>query len=260
MFIIYCDNCYSVQAFKTTLRYHLGSAAYGSLIIAIIKTIKAVVEYIKKKASKSGNKILVWIMCIISCLLTCLEKIMKFINKHGYILIAIYGYSFCQACRKAFFLLLRNILRVAAVNMVAAFVLFLGKVFVPTATTFLCYCAIAYRENNDVNGIIAPLVFCFLLAYFISKMFSELFGMGIETILFCFIADEEMFAVENRFASGELMTTIQKTAQAAASKKVHAEEELEKQKAEAEKEKAADLAAAPVATEVQIKPAGEVLL
>ncbi len=44
--------------------------------------------------------------------------------------------------------------------------------------------------------------------------------MGIETILFCFIADEEMFTVENRFASGELMTTIQKTAQAAASKKI----------------------------------------
>ena len=45
-------------------------------------------------------------------------------------------------------------------------------------------------------------------------MFSELFGMGIETILFSFIADEEMYKVEDRFAEGELMTTIQKTAQA----------------------------------------------
>jgi hypothetical protein len=26
-------------------------------------------------------------------------------------------------------------------------------------------------------------------------MFLEIFGMGIETILFCFIADEEMFKV-----------------------------------------------------------------
>ena len=45
-------------------------------------------------------------------------------------------------------------------------------------------------------------------------MFSELFGMGIETILFSFIADEEMYKVEDRFAEGELMSTIQKTAQA----------------------------------------------
>ena len=42
--------------------------------------------------------------------------------------------------------------------------------------------------------------------------------MGIETILFCFIADEEMFKLEDRFAEGELMSTIQKTAQAAAEK------------------------------------------
>lgn len=252
-------NTTVVWSFKTILRYHLGTAAYGSLIIAIIKTIKAVAEYIKRKAMKTKNTVLIWIMCLVQCFLTCLEKIMKFLNKHAYILVAIYGYSFCSACRKAFFLLLRNILRVAAVNMIAAMLLLLGKIFVPVVTTFLCYVSIVYQGNgnDDISGIIAPLFFCFMFAYFVSAMFSELFGMGIETILFCFIADEEMFAVENRFASGELMTTMQKTAQAAASKKVHAEEVLEK---EAEEKKAAAGGGDPVTMEVQIKPAGEVLL
>jgi len=32
--------------------------------------------------------------------------------------------------------------------------------------------------------------------------------MGIETILYCFIADEEMFAVEERFAGRELVGTL----------------------------------------------------
>lgn len=44
--------------------------------------------------------------------------------------------------------------------------------------------------------------------------------MGIETILFCFIADEEMFKPEDRFADAELMTTVQRTAQAAADAKI----------------------------------------
>ena len=39
-------------------------------------------------------------------------------------------------------------------------------------------------------------------------MFLEIFGMGIETILYCFIADEEMFAVNERFAEPELIGTI----------------------------------------------------
>lgn len=46
-------------------------------------------------------------------------------------------------------------------------------------------------------------------------MFSEVFGMGISTILQCFICDEEMFPPEQRFADGALRTTWQKTVQSA---------------------------------------------
>jgi hypothetical protein len=64
------------------------------------------------------------------------------------------------------------------------------------------------------------MVLTFILAYFVSCMFSELYGMGIETILLCFVADEEMFSPENRFADGDLRTSLQKTAQDAASSKI----------------------------------------
>jgi hypothetical protein len=38
--------------------------------------------------------------------------------------------------------------------------------------------------------------------------------MGIETILFCYIADEEMFQVDDRFVEQELKTTMQRTTKA----------------------------------------------
>ncbi len=125
------------QALRNTSYYHLGTAAFGSLIIAIIKTIRAVIAYIQRKAKKSKNKVLEYLMCVLQCFMWCLEKCMKFINKHAYILTSIYGYSFCKSARKAFFLLLRNILRVAAVNMVASFLLLIGKVRPPTAAASL---------------------------------------------------------------------------------------------------------------------------
>lgn len=199
---------------KAVMRYHLGTAAYGSLIIAIIKTIRAVVAYIQKKAKKSGNKIAEYIMCAIGCCLWCIEKCMKFLNKHAYILTAIYGYGFCKSARRAFFLLLRNILRVAAVNMVASFVLIIGKLVTPTLTTFLCYLCVGYGADLEgSSGIVVPMLFVFVLSYWIAGMFAELFGMGIETILFCYIADEEMFSVENRFADKDLKSALQKTAE-----------------------------------------------
>ena len=74
---------------------------------------------------------------------------MKFLNKHAYILTAIYNDSFCRAARRAFFLLLRNILRVIAVNMISSFVLVLGQVLCASVTTFFCYCIVAYAANLD---------------------------------------------------------------------------------------------------------------
>mmetsp|Transcript_3147 Transcript_3147/g.4913 ORF Transcript_3147/g.4913 Transcript_3147/m.4913 type:complete len:688 (+) Transcript_3147:32-2095(+) len=196
-------------ALRTTILHHLGTAAFGSLIVAIIRTIRAVVMYFQKKMKKLHNKLAEYILGCIQCCLTCLEKCIKFINKHAYIICAIYSYPFCKATRKAFFLLLRNILRVAAVNMISTFVLLLGKVFIAATTTFLCYLAIIYSVDNDkIEGIVAPLFLVFILAFWIATMFLEIFAMGIETILYCFIADEEMFGVHDRFAEAELVGTL----------------------------------------------------
>jgi len=78
-----------VWALKTTTRYHMGSAAFGSLIIAIIKTIRAVIAYLQRQAKRSGNKLAMYLLACLQCCMWCLEKFMKFINKHAYILTAI---------------------------------------------------------------------------------------------------------------------------------------------------------------------------
>jgi hypothetical protein len=207
-------------AFKEVGIYHLGTAAFGSLVIAAIKTARAIIAYLQKKAQKSHNKVLEYLMCILGCISWCLEKIMKFINKHAYIITAIYGYHFCHAARVGFFLLLRNILRVAAVNMVSGFLTFIWKFSIPLFVTFLCYLAVAYTTDRDnASDIVAPLVITFFLSFWITSMFIDIFSMGIETILFCFIADEEMFEPEQRFAEEELSEVVHKAGKAHAEAK-----------------------------------------
>lgn len=46
-------------------------------------------------------------LCCVQCCLGCLERCIRFINKHAYIITAIYSYPFCKSTRKAFWLLLR---------------------------------------------------------------------------------------------------------------------------------------------------------
>lgn len=61
---------------------------------------------------------------------------MKFVNYNAYTVIAIEGKSFCTSAQKAFSLIVDNSLRVATINTVGDFMLFLAKVAV-TAITLL---------------------------------------------------------------------------------------------------------------------------
>merc|ERR1712000_614137 len=106
------------QSMWRVFRYHLGSAALGSLIIAIIELMRLVLEYIDRKTKGTQSKIAQFVIKCLRCCLWCLERFMKFINKNAYIEIAVYGYSFCTAARQAFKVLLANVLRLAAINTV----------------------------------------------------------------------------------------------------------------------------------------------
>ena len=65
---------------------------------------------------------------------------------------AIYGYNFCKAAQKAFSLLTSNILRVAAINSVGTFVLFLGKVAVVASTVIIGkHLILNFRPQNYDN-------------------------------------------------------------------------------------------------------------
>merc|ERR1711988_444237 len=123
-------------AMRTVTVYHLGTVAFGALVIAIVKTIRAILLYIKKKLKGKGGKVVECIICCCQCCMWCLDHCMQFINKNAYIQTAIYGYSFCHAAGSAFQLILRNALRVAAVNTVADFLLLLGKIFISCSTTW----------------------------------------------------------------------------------------------------------------------------
>ena len=70
-------------------RYHLGSLAFGALIIAIIRFMMAVLEYFKQQIEKAAPASTAGIYkCALTCCQCCLEcfaRVMEFINRHAYI-------------------------------------------------------------------------------------------------------------------------------------------------------------------------------
>lgn len=86
----YCLISRTSQALGVTIGHHLGTVAFGSLLIAIIRTIRTVVAYFQRKLKKQHNKLAEYVLCCVQCCLGCLERCIRFINKHAYIITAIY--------------------------------------------------------------------------------------------------------------------------------------------------------------------------
>ena len=138
---------------------------------------------------------------------------MKFINKNAYIQTAIYGTNFCTSAKNAFFLIARNLMRIAAVGVVSEVVVFIGKYFIIMVTTAFAYVCMDRVIGDELNSLVGPCIFVAFFAYCIAILFMSVFAMGISTLLQCFIADEEMHpSPADRFASNELISFIDSSA------------------------------------------------
>jgi len=166
-----------------SLRYHIGTVAFGSFIIAVIEAIQVVMEYIKRKYLDE-NSCLKCIGSYIQCCLDCFKRIMEFISRNAYIITACKGKNFCSAAWEAFNFIMDNLSQVAAVNWISAYLMFLGKVFIVAGTVVIAY--FLATTDDDISSVIVLLIVVAIIAYCVASIFLSVFETAIDTILLCF--------------------------------------------------------------------------
>lgn len=197
------------HAMWRTIRFSLGSLLFGALIIAIIKIIRFLLHYFESKIKKlsENSTLATFIIKCVDCCLWCCEKCMKFLNRNAYIEMAIYGKSFCRSAMNAFAILLRNALRVAAINSIGDLVLFVCKLIITAVGVVASFFYFQYSEKitgalgADANSTLGAadevqyeslqILVCGIFSYFIACMFIGVYEMLIDTIFICFAEDSE---------------------------------------------------------------------
>ncbi|XP_022093439.1 choline transporter-like protein 1 isoform X2 [Acanthaster planci] len=197
-----------LQSIKRIIRYHLGSLAFGSLIIALVMLARIILGYIQSRLRHSQSDIVAYILKCLQCCLWLFEKVLRYINRNAYIEIAIYGYSFCKAARKAFTLIVSNALRVAAINSVGDFVLLLGKATVVAAVVVIGMQLL--KDKADVHYDFVPITLAAIFAFLLSHIFLSVYEMAIDTLFLCFCEDCERNDGITRpyYMSKDLMTFV----------------------------------------------------
>lgn len=201
---------------KRVLRYSLGSMALGSLVVAIIETIRFILEAIRNKLraleAAPGGCIITMFWCCAQCCLGCVEWTVKFINRNAYIVIAITGKGFCGAAVRATSLILNNILRIGTVNVIGNIIAFLGKVCVSLASALFAFFMLESSQyksgHNKVSSPLFPVLFCWLIGYVVASLFFAVVEMTIDTIILSFCEDIEENNGTPLYAPPLLMETL----------------------------------------------------
>uniref|UniRef100_A0A3P9PC42 Choline transporter-like protein 2 n=1 Tax=Poecilia reticulata TaxID=8081 RepID=A0A3P9PC42_POERE len=179
------------------LRYHTGSLAFGSLILSLVQVIRVLLEYLDHKLKGAQNKFAKFLLSCMKCCFWCLEKCIKFLNRNAYIMIAIYGKNFCASARDAFFLLMRNIIRVAVLDKVTDFLLFLGKLLIVGIVGIFSFFFFSGRIKAvedaapSLNYYWVPILTVVVGSYLIAHGFFSVYAMCVDTLFLCFCEDLE---------------------------------------------------------------------
>lgn len=188
------------------IRYHIGTVAFASFILAVIMMIRAVVMYIQRRTRAQQNAVTRCLFRVVNCCLSCCQSCLNILSRNALIWCALRGDSFCSSAFNAFGCLTRDLRLTIALTAVGGFIIFIGKFIVALITTGAAGFAIwGIYEKDEINSNIIPLVLIFILSFIIASFFLEVYDSVVDTVFICFIADGE-----KKFASQKLTTAANK--------------------------------------------------
>lgn len=169
------------------LTYSFGSICFGSLLVAIVQTLKQFAE----SAREADDGLL---RCLADCILGCLETIMEMFNEWAFVYVGLYGYSFIDAAKNVFTLLKSRGWTVIITDYIVDRVLMMLS-FGNGLLNGACAAYISYAFNLNLEAE------AFTVGFFIGILLTStvlgLVSSGVNTVIVCYAEDPAIFEVNH---------------------------------------------------------------
>uniref|UniRef100_A0A7S2J4X0 Choline transporter-like protein n=1 Tax=Haptolina brevifila TaxID=156173 RepID=A0A7S2J4X0_9EUKA len=168
------------------LTVNLGAIAFGSFLVAVLKTIIVVCQFFAQQASKGDNACIKVVCCCFICCLKCVEGCLTWLTEYAYVYVALYADSFISAGTKVSSLLMSSGIGAVAQqslvgSMLNLFVL-LGIV-IGALFGYLAVDTTGYRSDGTVilSCIMGGLMGCVILSMGLKPV-----DAGVKTLFVCY--------------------------------------------------------------------------
>jgi len=184
-------------AYKRTMTTSFGSVCMGSLLVAVLQAIRAIL-----RSQRNGQ-----LACIAYCLLGCVERMIRYFNKYAFAQCAIYGTSFIESAKATWSLFERQLLSALINDDLSGLPIFCGAIlgFVVSGAAGYFTAMSFYSDNLElvlglayVSGIVGfYTVVCILLVV----------ASGVVALFVCFAEDPAALA-KNRPEAYQMLTGV----------------------------------------------------
>jgi hypothetical protein len=182
----------TAKSFKRAITTSFGPICYGSLIIAVIRTLEALSRNMKEQSAQEENYLLCILACCIECILSCIGDMIEYFNVYAFTEVAIYGKSFCEAAKDTWTLCKARGIEALINDNLIGNVLSIGAISVGCLAAVVT-CAIGFLILGIEEGA-AYIIFgiiAFLFGIMIFSIVAQVINSGVATTFVCLCEDPD---------------------------------------------------------------------
>jgi len=173
---------------------HAGSVAMGSLMMAIIRLLRMIVESRGNGSANAAGK------CIMCCL-QCIEDAVDYLNLIAFANMAVSGDSFCTSAWNGFILNLKHCVKFYFAETLAGMFVFIGYLFVVgfNALTLFLVCKYATKSYDNITYFSVPMIIVMFSSLITATLFIGLFSKAVVGTLQSMAIDRAVHNGETKF-------------------------------------------------------------
>ncbi|KAF9578228.1 putative choline transporter, neither null mutation nor overexpression affects choline transport [Lunasporangiospora selenospora] len=187
-------NSPTCASFKRACTTSIGSICFGSLIIAVIQTMRALAQMLR---SDTDNGCMAFLACIMECILGCIQGLAEYVNKYAFTQVAIYGKPFIPAAKDTWTILKdRGIVQLINDNLIGnvwAMGAIMGGVLSGLGSyLYLYFVNPAFNRGGDFTYVIVTMAFVMGLQMIFTV--GSVIDSGVATTFVCLAEDPAALA------------------------------------------------------------------
>lgn len=197
----------TLRSFKRAVTTSFGSICFGSLLIALIQLVRAL---LREAMHNSNNALCVFLQCCVDCLLSWIESLANLFNVYAFVQVAIYGKPFCRAAKDTWTLIQDRGLELIINNNLIGVVVNFSALLVGSLTALVSFIvwhvqdmSTSLNDGNLIFIIILSLVFGLVVFLIIGEVVES----GAATTFVCLAEDPAAL----KASKPELWEEIRKT-------------------------------------------------